>query len=449
MLPLEATLPELRAQFPALARRMPNGRPLLFLDGPAGTQVPQAVIDAIGDYLIQRNANRHGAFLTAIETEAMFATAQQRFAEFMGVSDPDEIVFGANMTSLTFQLSRALSQTWQPGDEIIVTRLDHDANVSPWVMAARDRGVQVRWVSFLPGTLELDLESLAQQLSPRTRLVACGAASNSSGGLNPVKQIVDLVHSVGALAYIDAVHLGPHRQIQAADWNADFVVCSAYKFFGPHVGILWGRRQGLEPLAAYKVRPASNAIPEKWMQGTQNHEGIAGAAACVDYLQQWGSRWGNVAREDRVQCLSAAFAAIEAYESQLTRQFLDGLAQLPNFQRIGVGCNAANHPTTDGSQGSSAAIAAANTATSPTGHWSRQAGQRVSTFSLRHKTRPAVNLATALADQGICCWHGHYYALELSEQLGFEPDGMLRIGFVHYNTPAEVDQLLAALADLH
>ncbi len=441
MLPLEASLDELRAQFPALKRPMPDGRPLLFLDGPAGTQVPQTVIDALGEYLIQRNANRHGAFLTAIETEGMFATAQQRFAEFMGVTDPDEIVFGPNMTSLTFQISRALAQTWQPGDEIIVTRLDHDANVSPWVLAARDRGVTVRWVGFRPGTLHLDLESLTEQLTPRTKLVAFGAASNSSGGLNPVKQIVDIVHSVGALAYIDAVHLGPHRQIQAADWDADFVVCSAYKFFGPHVGILWGRRQWLEQVAAYKVRPASNAVPDKWMQGTQNHEGIAGAAACVDYLQRWGSRWGNIPLEHRSQCLTAAFAAIEAYESQLTRQFLDGLSRLPNFQLIGVGCNAETlgDSSSQGSDQSSATAA----------HWSTSAGQRVSTFSLRHKTRTATRLAESLAAQGICCWHGHYYALELSEQLGFEPEGMLRIGFVHYNTPAEVDQLLAALTTLH
>jgi cysteine desulfurase family protein (TIGR01976 family) len=442
MLTLEASLDELRAQFPALRRQMPDGRPLLFLDGPAGTQVPQTVIDAIGEYLIQRNANRHGAFLTAIETEGMFATAQQRFAEFIGVTDPNEIVFGPNMTSLTFQISRALAQTWQPGDEIIVTRLDHDANVSPWVLAARDRDVTVRWVGFLPGTLHLDLESLAEQLSPRTRLVACGAASNSSGGLNPVKQIVDIVHSVGALAYIDAVHLGPHRQIQAADWGADFVVCSAYKFFGPHVGILWGRRQLLEQVAAYKVRPASNAVPEKWMQGTQNHEGIAGAAACVDYLQRWGSRWGHIPLEHRSQCLTAAFAAIEAYETQLTHQFLDGLTNLPNFQLIGVGS-----PANTTTENSSDQNRAQNPATAA--HWSTSAGQRVSTFSLRHQTRTATSLAEALAAQGICCWNGHYYALELSEQLGFEPEGMLRIGFVHYNTPAEVEQLLAALADLH
>ena len=415
---LELLVPELRSLFPALARRMPDGTPIAFFDGPAGTQVPQSVIDAIGDYLIRCNANRHGCFLTADETEECFAKAHRLYADFMGVSDPDEIVFGPNMTTMTFQMSRALSQTWQAGDEIILTRLDHDANVSPWVLAARDRGVKVRWVPFRADDLQLDLQVLQSHLNSRTKLVACGAASNATGGINPVPEIVQMAHSVGALAYIDAVHWGPHRQIQATAWDADFVVCSAYKFFGPHVGILWGRRALLEQVQAYKVRPCSNAIPDKWMQGTQNHEGICGAAACVEYLMGLGKKL--VQKETSgPELLSAAFTQIEAYENQLTQQFLTGLEQLNDYQLVGLGRR----------------------------HLDQAAyqGRRVSTFSIRHRTKTSQELAQALGQLGIFCWHGNYYALELSEQLGYEPDGMLRIGFVHYNTPDEVSRLLESL----
>ncbi|MBL8854906.1 MAG: cysteine desulfurase-like protein [Planctomycetaceae bacterium] len=418
---LESMVPQLRDLFPALSRRMPSGAPIAFLDGPAGTQVPSSVIEAIRDYLVRCNANRHGCFLTADETEECFAKAHRLYADFMGVDDPEEIVFGPNMTSLTFQISRALSQTWQAGDEIILTRLDHDANVSPWVLAARDRGVEVRWVPFRADDLQLDLQVLQSHLNGKTRLVACGAASNATGGINPVAEIVRMAHSVNALAYIDAVHWGPHRQIQANAWNADFVVCSAYKFFGPHVGILWGRRPLLERVDAYKVRPASNAIPDKWMQGTQNHEGICGAAACVEYLMGLGKKF--VGKEmSGSELLTAAFTQIEAYENQLTHQFLMGLDELSEYQLVGLGSR----------------------------HLEQVAyqGRRVSTFSIRHRTKTSRELAEALGRLGIFCWHGNYYALELSEQLGYEPEGMLRIGFVHYNTTEEVARLLEALREL-
>jgi cysteine desulfurase family protein (TIGR01976 family) len=419
---LETWVPQLRNQFPALARTMPDGTPVAFLDGPAGTQVPQIVMDAICDYLTRCNANRHGCFATADETEECFVKAHRLYADFMGVDDPDEIVFGPNMTSLTFQISRAISRTWQPGDEIILTRLDHDANVSPWVLAARDRGVHVRWVPFRADDLQLDLQVLQSHLNPRTKLVACGAASNATGGINPVSQIVRMAHSVGALAYVDAVHWGPHRQIQAKDWGADFVVCSAYKFFGPHVGILWGRREWLEQYEAYKVRPASNSIPDKWMQGTQNHEGICGAAACVEYLVGLGNALSGTTAPNTKQALGVAFSQIEAYENQLTDQFLRGLEALEEYRLVGLGRR----------------------------HLEQREfqGRRVSTFSVRHRTKTSQQLAQALGHRGIFCWHGNYYALELSEQLGYEPEGMLRIGFVHYNTPDEVARLLESLSDL-
>lgn len=411
-----------RRLFPALNRCDAQDRPLAFLDGPAGTQVPQAVIDAITDYLVRCNANRHGRFVTADETEAMFDWAGQRYAEFFGVQDPQEIVFGPNMTSLTFQFSRAISQTWQPGDEIVVTRLDHDANVSPWVLAARDRGVIVKWATFQPGDLQIDLDSFRAALSPRTKLVAFGAASNSTGGLNPIAEMVRLAHEFGALAYVDAVHLGPHRMLAAADWGADFVVCSAYKFFGPHVGILWGRRELLESIAAYKVRPASNQIPDKWMQGTQNHECIAGAAACVEYLQAMGAKLSGRPLDDRRACLAAAYQAIETYETDLASHFVQGLAALPAYRLYGVGQEALK-----------------------TAAFSQR---RVSTFSIRHNQVDPQALATHLGEHGILCWDGNYYALEISEQLGLEPQGMLRIGLVHYNTHEEVERLLRQLATI-
>lgn len=413
--PLLDLVPQLRAMFPALARQV-DGQPLSFLDGPAGTQVPQSVIDAISHYLIHSNANRHGPFVTAAETEAMFREAHETFAGFVGADDPDEIVFGPNATSLTFAMSRSISQTWDEGDEIIVTRLDHDSNVSPWKLAAKDKNVEVHFVGFDKATGRLDLEELKSLLNENTRLVAVGAASNATGGINPVAEIASLAHEVGALCYVDAVHLGPHRLIDVQAWDADFVVCSAYKFFGPHVGILWGQRDLLEDLKAYKVRPASNAIPEKWMTGTQNHEGIAGATACVKYLADIGIQVGADSESSLRSKLEVAFAAITDYERKLSLEFLAGLQKLGGFEVYGI--------------------------TDP-----NQFDQRCSTFSIRHQRVKAADLAYELGSRGIFTWAGHYYALEFSEQMGFEPEGMLRIGFVHYNTMDEVRRVLEALSD--
>lgn len=411
----EVLIPKLRQRFPALQRQL-HGREVAYLDGPAGTQVPDTVIQAISQYLADSNANRHGRFVTGEETEAMMADAGRVYAALFGIDDPDEIVFGANMTSLTFDISRSLAQTWKEGDQIILTRLDHDANVSPWRLAAQDRGVEVRWVGFDRETGRLDLEDLSRQLTPRTKLVAVGAASNATGGINPVAQVAEMAHQVGALCYVDAVHLGPHRLIDARQWDADFVVCSAYKFFGPHVGILWGRRQLLEELPAYKVRPASNTIPEKWMTGTQNHECIAGAAACVNYLAEVGQMVGASADTPLRNQLRDAFQAIQEYETSLSREMVAGLQQLGDFEIYGL--------------------------VDPD-----QFADRCSTFSIRHPRVPAADLAYELGSRGIFTWAGHYYALEYSEQMGLEPEGMLRIGLVHYNTMGEVHRVLEALAD--
>jgi cysteine desulfurase family protein (TIGR01976 family) len=275
----------LREQFPSLRRvRGADGRVPVFLDGPGGTQVPQRVIDAMVRYLTTCNANQGGVFTTSRESGAILDHAHQAAADLLNAPSADEIIFGANMTSLTFHLSRAFGRTLRPGDEVLVTRLDHDANVRPWVLAARDAGATARFVDIHPEDCTLDLDDLRRQLTPRVRLVAVTCASNVVGSVTDVRLITRLAHEVGALVFLDAVHYAPHRLIDVQDWGCDFLACSAYKFFGPHVGILWGKREHLCSLPAYKLRPATDDLPGRWMTGTQNHEGLAGVAAAIDYL---------------------------------------------------------------------------------------------------------------------------------------------------------------------
>jgi len=403
----------LRGQFPALDRVV-NGHTAIYFDGPAGSQCPRTVIDAVSQYLSQCNANHGGQFATSRESDALLDQAHQALADFVGADDPGEIAFGANMTTLNFALSRALARTWQPGDEILVTRLDHDANVSPWVLAARDAGVAVKHVEICADDCTLNLDDLRAKLSPRTKLVAVGVASNAVGTVNPVAEIGRLAHAVGALVSLDAVHYAPHGLLDVAAWDCDFLLCSAYKFFGPHVGILWGRRRLLEALPAYKVRPAPNDLPGKWMTGTQNHEGIVGTLAAVDYLADLGRRvTGEV--PTRRAALQAAWIAIAAYERDLCARLLTGLQQLRQVRIYGI---------TD----------------------SARYEQRVPTISITHAKLTPAEVATRLAECGIFVWHGNYYALPLTETLGVEPHGMVRIGLLHYNTAAEVDRLLAMLA---
>lgn len=405
---------ECRGQFPALSRQV-DGRDAIFCDGPGGTQVPQRVIDAVSHYLGSTNANHGGLFATSQESDALLEAAHQGLAEFLGAASGEEIVFGQNMTSLTFAMSRALARTWKPGDEVVVTRLDHDANVSPWVLAARDAGATVRWIDFRRSDCTLDLEQAREVIGQRTRLVAVGCASNATGGINPVRQIADWAHAAGALVYLDAVHYAPHALIDVGALGADFLACSAYKFFGPHVGILWGRRELLQSLEAYKVRPAPDSGPGKWMTGTQSHESIAGALAAVDYLSDLGRRVSGDSELSRRGALAAAYAAIGDYERELCGQLLAGLSRLADVRVWGI--------------------------TDP-----RRMSQRVATVSFTHRRMPASQLAALLGRRGIFSWHGNYYALNLSEGLGHEPEGMLRVGLVHYNTAEEVDRLLAELA---
>jgi cysteine desulfurase family protein (TIGR01976 family) len=406
---------QLRRQFPALKREL-AGQPAAFFDGPAGTQTPRPVIDAICQYLERCNANHGGQFATARESDALLDEAHRALADFVGASDPDEIAFGANMTTLTLALSRALARTWKPGDEVLVTRLDHDANFSPWVLAARDAGATVKIAEIHREDGTLDLEDLRAKITEKTRLVAVGVASNSVGTINPVEQITQWAHEEGALVFLDNVHAAPHRLTDVSRWNCDFLACSAYKFFGPHVGILWGRRKLLESLDAYKVRPAPNTLPGKWMTGTQNHECIAGTLAAVDYLAQIGRDVTGNARADRRQALVAAFDAIVPYERELGQRLLAGLNELPHLRVWGI-----REPA--------------------------RAADRCATFSFTHARKPAAQVADELGRRGLFAWHGNYYALNLSEAWGREPEGMVRVGLVHYNTAAEVDRLIEALRE--
>lgn len=409
-------LQQIRKKFPALAR-VDRGIPAVFLDGPAGTQVPQRVIDAMGSYLVECNANHGGLFPTSVESDRRLDLAHQALADFVNAADPAEIYFGQNMTSLTFALSRALAQRWEKGDEIIVTRLDHDANVTPWVMAARDAGANVRFVELNPSDCTLDLENLNRQLSHRTKLVAVGCASNSTGGINPVQQISRAAHEVGALVFLDAVHYGPHALIDVQAFEADFLACSAYKFFGPHVGIMWGKRKILEGIKPYKLRPAPSDLPGKWMTGTQSHEAILGAMAAVDYLADLGRTLAENPTLQRRSALASAFESIRSHERALCLQMLEGLSRIKPIKIWGI-----DNP--------------------------ERIDERFPTLSITHDTVPTTHLAAELATSGIFVWHGNYYALQLTETLGLEPEGMVRLGMVHYNTAAEVERCLEALAKL-
>lgn len=409
-------LDEIRRQFPALARQA-GDYPAAFFDGPAGTQVPHRVIDAVSAYYIQHNANHGGLFPTSRESDDMLAAAHQAAADFVGSDDPDTVAFGANMTTLTLSLSRALARTWGPGDEVIVSRLDHDANFTPWVLAAADAGATVRHIDINPDDCTLDLDDFKSKLSDRTRLVAVGCASNAVGSVNPVKDICRLAHEVGALTFLDAVHFAPHSLIDVEDFGCDFLACSAYKFFGPHIGLLWGRRSLLEELPAFKLRPASNALPDKWMTGTQNHECIVGTLAAIEYLADLGRKVADDDSLERRPALERAYQAIVGYEQQLIWHLIDGLRPLDTFRLWGI-----DDPL--------------------------RRAERLPTISITHSRRTPAEVAEELGRRGLFVWHGNYYALPLTERLGLEPDGMIRVGIVHYNTLEEVDRLLAALRDL-
>jgi cysteine desulfurase family protein (TIGR01976 family) len=401
-----------REKFPAL-HRMVNGRPALYLDGPGGTQVPHSVIDAMGGYLANGLSNSGGPFHSSRVTDETTRAARQAMVDFYNAHRPEEIIFGQNMTSLTFSMSRALAREWQAGDEIIVTRIDHDANISPWLLAAEDRGVTVRWLDFRREDCTLALDTLPNLLNERTKLVAVNYASNAVGTINDVRHVVSMAHEVGALAYVDAVHYAPHDLIDVKLLDCDFLASSAYKYFGPHTGILYGKYEHLDRLQAYKVRPASDKPAGKWETGTQSFESLAGVTAAVDYIASLTDAAGS--RRER---LVAAMTAVKEYEMDISAYFLQEATKVPGLRVYGI---------TD----------------------VETLEQRTPTFAVSLEGHSAESVATALGEQGIYVWHGHYYALAVMERLGLlESGGLVRIGFVHYNTKDEVDQVLESIANL-
>src|ERR1700722_8295266 len=321
-----------RAQFPSLAQSV-NGNPAVFLDGPGGTQVPQRVIDAISDYLSRNNANTGGAYHTSHNTDRMIAAARSAMADFLNC-DPDEIIFGQNMTTLTYAMSRALGRELGPGDEIVLTLLDHDANFAPW-KALEERGVTIRIADIHEEDCTLDMEDLARKITPRTKLVAVGYASNAVGTINNVKEAIRLAHAVGAMAFIDSVHYAPHGLIDVRALDCDFLACSTYKFFGPHMGVLYGKREHMKGLKPYKVRACTDEIPSRWESGTNNHECIAGITACVDYLADLGRR-ADASTKDRRAAVKAAFETIHDHEQALMETLIAGVLAIPGVNLYGI-----------------------------------------------------------------------------------------------------------------
>jgi cysteine desulfurase family protein (TIGR01976 family) len=403
-----------RAQFPALAQTV-NGNPAVFLDGPGGTQVPQRVIDAIADYLAHNNANTGGAYQTSRNTEHMIAEARSAMADFLN-SDADEIVFGQNMTTLTYAISPAIGRELGPGDEIVLTLLDHDANFSPW-KALEEKGVVIRTVKFNEDDFALDMQDLAANIGERTRLVAVGYASNALGTINDVAEVVRLARQVGALSYIDAVHYAPHGQIDVRALDCDFLVCSTYKFFGPHMAALYGKREHLQRLQPYKLRPNTDNIPNCWEWGTLSHEGIAGIKACVDYWEEIGRR-SNPTVATRRAAIEAAHELIHQHERAMMEKMIAGLIAIPGLKLYGI-----SDPN--------------------------RFENRCATFAVRIEGHTPLELATKLGERGIFTWDGNYYALNVTEQLDVERlGGFLRIGLVHYNTMEEVEKALGALREI-
>jgi cysteine desulfurase family protein (TIGR01976 family) len=410
----------LRARFPALAMEQ-DGRPIALFDGPGGTQVPDTVIEAVSGYFRTSNANHDGPFLTSRRSDAILAEAHRALADLLNAGDPSEIKLGANMTTLTLHVARSIAAGLSPGDEIVVTRLDHEANVGPWRSAAADRGLTVRTVDIDPVDVTLDLEAFDAALHGRPRLVAFGWASNAVGTINPVAELVRRAHEAGALTYVDAVHAAPHLPIDVQAVGTDLLACSAYKFFGPHVGVLYGRREVLDALPTYKLRPAY----DRFETGTLNHEGIAGSLAAVEYIAGIGERYGAPYRvpfaaagmTERRLHAHAGMAAIRAYEMPLFGRLLDGLASIDGVRLWGI-ADRARFP------------------------------ERTPTAAITLAGLPAEAASRALGERGIATWWGDFYAVGPIERLGLEPDGVLRIGLTHYNTAAEVDRLLEELRDI-
>ncbi len=401
-----ASAADIRKCFPALERRH-NGYPVAYFDGPGGTQVPRTVVEAMNEYLYCHNANTHWAYPTSEETDAIIDSARCVLADFLNASS-NEIAFGANMTTLTFNLSRALGREYQPGDEIVVTELDHHANVAPWRALEKERAVIVRTVKMIPETGELDWEDFSRQLNDRTKLVAIGAASNALGTINDVRRAVKMVHSLGAQIFVDAVHYAPHELVDVRDWDCDFLSCSAYKFYGPHIGVLYGRHDLLASLDFPKLIPAPDTAPERVETGTQNHECIAGAAAAVDFLASLAS---GMTRRDR---LRAALDGLHKRSSALVSRLCNGLTNTDGVQLYGPPPDAPRTPT----------------------------------IAFTVKGMSSTEVAKELAERGVFASHGDFYAMTVVERLGQTPHGLVRAGYACYTTSEEVERLIAGVREI-
>jgi len=413
-------LPLIRAQFPSL------DRPAIFFDNPGGTQIARQSAGRIQRYLLECNANHEGAFATSRDSDLILDEAHAAMADFLNAARPQEIIFGNNMTTLTLHISRSLARGLNPSDGIVVTRLDHDANISPWLLVAEDRGCKVTWIDFDVEDCTLKLDEFEQALERKPKIVALGYASNAVGTINPVQKMTEMAHAAGALVYVDAVQYAPHGPIDVQSLGVDFLVCSSYKFFGPHAGILYGRTDLLDELKAYKVRPAPDALPGKFETGTQNHEGIAGVLGALEYFEWLGKTFGAGQEEDlrergysgRRLELKKAMTVLHLYELELSRLLLSELTQVPGLRLYGP----ADPGKLDG---------------------------RVPTFSFTLEGRHPRAVAEALAAAGIYVWDGNYYALAVTERLGLETcGGMVRSGGVHYNTLEEAARLGEVLKKL-
>jgi cysteine desulfurase family protein (TIGR01976 family) len=399
-------------RFPALSRLAPDGRPYVWVDAPGGSQMVDTAITAMTERMRAGASNTHGVFPLSEEIDALIVDARRAGADFLGC-DPGEVVFGQNATSLLLHLSRALGRTWEPGDEIVVTRLDHDANVRPWLLAARDAGATIRWVDVRKDDVTLDLESFDAQLSDRTKLVAFTLASNAVGTMPPAAELTARAKAVGALVAVDGVHLSQHHAVDLHGIGADIVATSPYKYFGPHQGMLGVRAELLAALEPYKLRAAPDEDPDRWETGTQSHESLAGTIAAIDYIAEMGG-----GGSDRRAAIVAGFTAFDAHERTLARRFLEGVAQIPAVRTYGI---------TD----------------------LDRLGERTPTFAVRVGSQHPLETCAALAERGIFTWDGHYYAIEVFDRLGLlESGGAVRIGFCHYHSLEEVDRVLEALGGL-
>lgn len=405
---------EIRREFPALKENF-GGKTAIFFDNPGGTQVPLRVIESIKDYLTRKNSNTHGVFETSIRTDMTIDEAHRAGADFLG-AEPEEIVFGQNMTTLTFNLSRSLTKEIKEGDEIIVTRLEHDANISPWLMMAEERGAKIVWVDVNPEDCTLDMDDFKKKINERTKTIAFCYASNAVGTVNDVKAIVKWAKEVGALTYVDAVQYAPHNLIDVKELGCDFLVCSSYKFFGPHLGIMYGKREHLERLKAYKVRPVPETLPEKWETGTLNHEGMEGFISAVNYIAEIGVKYGETRENSsRREKIKRAFELIREYESRLAETFIERALSTKNLKIYGIKDK-------------------------------KKFSQRVPVFSIRKDEVSPYEMAKIFASENIFCWSGHFFAIEIVRRLGLEDKGgFLRVGFVHYNTIEEIEKFFAIL----